>query len=143
MGKERHFKERRWKAYSFAATACALHVAKLIPVGEIDLQADYRNDRLEKVGEALQLDLTTQRIPGSACIAVNWGILAAVEIGCPRFLFNGETMAELQVESDPIGLNLMRRHRPVIERLAWALLRKGHLIEAEALAMIEAESFAF
>ncbi len=50
-----------------------------------------------------------------------------------------ETMAELQVESDPIGLNLMRRHWPAIERVAEALLRQGRLSEAEVLILLGAQ----
>jgi hypothetical protein len=140
MGKQRYFKERRWKAYSQAATACAVYVTKVVPVGDVRLGADYRALKLEEIGRALGLDQTTKRIPGAACLVLNWGILAAVEIGCPRFLFNGADLAELQVESDPIGLVLMRRHWPVIQRLAEALVRRGQLTEAEALALLGGES---
>ncbi|MDR3408972.1 MAG: hypothetical protein P4L68_10785 [Methylovirgula sp.] len=136
MSRESRIKELRWKAFSHAATACAIHVAKIVPVGDIDLSADYRTKKLEEIGRALELDLTTEQIPGAACLVLNWSILAQVQIGAPRFLFNDADIAELLVENDPVGLNLMRRHWPAIERVAVALLCKGRLAEAEAIAIM-------
>ncbi len=137
MGKIIKFKHRRWKAYSHAATAVALHVTRVVPIGDIDLAEDYPTLKLEEIGQALQLEKTTEKVPATACIAMNWGTLAQVNIGAPRDLFANESMAEILVEDDPIGLKLMRRHWRQIERLAEMLLRKGRLSAMEAVALIE------
>lgn len=132
-------KQRRWRAYSHAATAAAINVGKIIRIGDLDLAADYRSMMLEEIGRALRLDLTTRKIPGAACLILNWPILAQVNIGAPHEMFDSETLAEMAIEADPVGLNLMQRHWTAIEGLADALLRQDRLTEADARQHLDRE----
>jgi hypothetical protein len=53
---------------------------------------------------------------------MNWGILAQVEIGRPYDHFASEMLAEILVQSDPLGLMLLRAHWSNIERLSTVTL---------------------
>ena len=50
--------------------------------------------------------------------------------------FANESLIRLHGVDDEIGLHAMNKNWPVIEALAQALLQKGRLTEAEALAII-------
>lgn len=135
-------KQRRWRAYEQAATAVACHLCRdFINVGAIDLAADYRMTKLNEVGGALALTQATERVPVGACLILNFGLLAQIEIGRSRHHFVGEDMARLPIPGDPFGVLLMRKHWRPIDRLAHALLQHGKLDEAEALTLIEVNPF--
>jgi hypothetical protein len=136
--RETRIRALRWKVYEYAATACAIHLGRIVPIGDIDLDDDYRMLKLEEIGQALKLQKTTALVPAPACLAMNFAVLAQVKIGRPRNHFAGESMAEILVPADPIGANLLDRHWPQIERVAEALVLKGRLAEAEVLQILTA-----
>jgi hypothetical protein len=137
MGKEARARRLRWRAYSYAATAAAIRIGKIVPVGNISLAENYREDRLEAVGLELGLDMKSFKIPGSAAIALNWGMMAAHMVGQPAEDFTDLTIVELPVPQVPYGAALLRKHFPSVEILASVLLRLGQLSEAEAVDLLD------
>jgi hypothetical protein len=137
MGKEARARRLRWRAYAYAATAAAIRVGKIVPVGNISLAENYREDRLEAIGLELGLDLKSFKIPGSAAIALNWGMMAAHMAGQPAEDFTDYPIVELPVPQDPYGAALLRKHFPSVEILAGVLLRLGQLSEAEAVDLLD------
>jgi hypothetical protein len=65
--------------------------------------------------------------------------LAQVEIGRPYDHFARDMPAEILIETDPLGLRLLRGHWPNIDRVAQALLLKGHLSENEVHSVLESK----
>src|ERR1700731_792342 len=59
------------------------------------------------------------------------------EIGAPESDFADECLVRLHGVDDEIGLHAMNKNWPVIEALAKALLQKGKITEAEAVAVLE------
>ncbi|MEI9916207.1 MAG: hypothetical protein WDN29_10750 [Methylovirgula sp.] len=136
MGAARN-KHRRWKAYSFAGTAAAIRVGKIVPVGDISLADNYREDKLEEIGLKLGLDMKSYKVIGSAAIVLNWGQMAAFMVGQPAEDFGDQSVVELPVPEDPYGANLLRKHFPKVEILAEVLLRLGSVPEADAIELLD------
>lgn len=130
--------QRRWLAYANAATACAIHLGRAVAIGDLDLSIGYRGRKLEEINAAFDLPFNIEVIPPAVCFAVNWGILAQVEIGRPQHDFAGAYMIDLRSETDPIGLQRMRDHWAAIERLANTLLKRGRMSAAEAIKILDA-----
>jgi hypothetical protein len=63
-----------------------------------------------------------------------------VKVGKPRNPFANESMAEILVDTDPIGANLLKNYWADIVHLAEALLCKGRLAEKEALVVLDTKS---
>ena len=118
-------RQRRLKAFNFAATACAVRIAGRVDVGPINLGVDYRSEKLAEIGDVLALD--QGKISDLAALVLNWGILAQRKIGAPPDAFADEQMVEFPDTRDPIGARLMLQHWLIIETLAKALLEKGRL----------------
>ncbi len=128
--------QRQRRAYSYAAVATAIHVSKVISIGPIDLHGDdYRSAKLVEFRAVLDLD-QDRRVAGAAAIALNWSTLAQTKIGAPESDFANESLVRLHGVDDEIALHAMNKNWPLIEALAQALLQKGRLTEAEALAII-------
>ena len=128
--------QRQRRAYSYAAIATAIYVSKMITIGPIDLDDyDYRSAKLIEFRAVLELD-QDRRVAGAAAIALNWSTLAQSKIGAPESDFANESLIRLHGVDDEIGLHAMNKNWSVIEALAQALLQKGRLTEAEALAII-------
>jgi hypothetical protein len=139
---EGKIRQRRLKAFNFAATACAVRIAGRVDVGPINLGVDYRSEKLAEVGDVLALDQGTVKISGLAALVLNWGVLAQRKIGALPDAFAEEQMVEFPDTRDPIGARLMLQHWPIIETLAKALLEKGRLSESEVIAILDRDHFA-
>ena len=137
---EGKIRQRRLKAFNFAATACAVRIAGRVDVGPINLGVDYRSEKLAEIGDVLVLD--QGKISDLAALVLNWGILAQRKIGAPPDAFADEQMVEFPDTRDPIGARLMLQHWPIIETLAKALLEKGRLSESEVIAILDRDHFA-
>jgi hypothetical protein len=133
-------RQRRLKAFNFAATACAVRIAGRVDVGPINLGVDYRSEKLAEIGDVLALD--QGKISDLAALVLNWGILAQRKIGAPPDAFADEQMVEFPDTRDPIGARLMLQHWLIIETLAKALLEKGRLSESEVIAILDRDHFA-
>lgn len=140
MGKERARLYRRWWAFSAAGAAAAVFVGKAVRVGDVDLAADYRSQKLQEIAKVLDLDGDTHLIPSSAALILNWSLLSRRKIGAPADLFEPEemvdTIVELDYEADRYGERLMERNWLQIFMLAEALLDKGRLSESEVVQIL-------
>ena len=141
MGREASAEKLRWRAYGVAASAAAVYLGKVVPVGTLDLSRDYITDAINATAEALGLEDETHFIPAPVCLCINWPILAQRKIGRPAYTFISEGFAELPVEDDPYGLQAMERNWNQISILAETLLNKVVLSEAQALALLASNAF--
>jgi hypothetical protein len=146
--KQMRVRQKRLRAYAFAATAVAIRFAGLdgvaarpgvdIPLGDISLDdANWRLRILDQVGVVLGLDKNTGQIPGYVAVVLNWGIYALKRIGASPESCGEKDMVRFDDKTQKADFAAFNQNWPVIERLARALIERGKLSEAEVGAMLQ------